>query len=244
MNEKKFNRWFNVFILGGMAACVILATFFKMNSSADGIMLAIAAVGALAGVTSTVLAANGSIWNFLFGTIDVLIYSYMLYKNNQPAQLALHLLYILPMEFIGFFQWRRLGLNKDNTVKARLLPKLYWVNVAVLYLLVMGATYAFSYYVLKYRGADMVSVKVILDAVITTANIVAFVLMAQAYTEQWYLWVLVNISSITLWALTPVLDPGADYAVIPLIKYIFYMINSINGIRIWYGLARRESCCK
>lgn len=237
MKEQKFNKWFNVFILGGMSACVVLTTLFKLDSSADRALLVIAAVGALAGVASTVLAANGSIWNFLFGTVDVLLYSFILFKNDQPAQLALHLLYILPMEVIGFVKWRRIGLDRDNKVKARRMPGKYWINVAVLYAAVTALMYGLSYFALKSQGVETVYVKTVLDAVITSANIVAFVLMAQAYVEQWYLWIIVNVSSILLWSLTPVLDPGADYALIPLIKYIFYMLNSINGIRVWYRLS-------
>ncbi len=241
MKEERFNKIFNAFILAGMSVCVVLATIFKMDSGSDGrILLLVSAVGALAGVASTVLAANGSIWNFLFGLIDVCFYSIILFKNGQPAQLCLHLLYILPMEFIGFFKWRRVGLRENNTIKARRLPAKYWINVSMLFLVVFLASSGISYNMLKLAGAGIVPVKVLLDAIITTGNIVAFVLMAGAYAEQWYLWVVVNIGSILLWGLTPVLSPGSEYAVIPLIKYIFYMINSVNGIRIWYKLSKAE----
>lgn len=239
MTDQKFNKIFNIFILAGMSVCVILATFFKLDSGTEGrFLLLISAIGALSGVASTVLAANGSIWNFLFGLIDVCFYSIILFKNGQPAQLCLHLLYILPMEFIGFFKWRKVGLRKDNTIKARRLPAKYWINVAVLFVAVFIASSWISYYLLKAGGSEIIIVKVLLDALITTGNIVAFVLMAGAYAEQWYLWMVVNVGSILLWGLTPVLTPGAEYAVIPLIKYVFYMINSVNGIRIWYRLSR------
>ena len=240
MTEDRFNKLFNIFILAGMSVCVILATVFKLDSGEGRIILLISAVGALSGVASTVLAANGSIWNFLFGLIDVCFYSVILYKNGQPAQLCLHLLYILPMEFIGFFKWKKVGLRDDNTIKARRLPLKYWINVGVLFLVVFLTSSWISYYLLNMGGLEIIPVKVFLDALITTGNIVAFVLMAGAYAEQWYLWIIVNVGSILLWWLTPVFTPGAAYAVIPLIKYGFYMINSINGIRIWYRLSRRE----
>ena len=243
MTEKTFNKWFNVFILAGMAVCVVLATIMKLRGAEEGArtLLYISAGGALAGVVSTVLSANGSIWNFLFGLIDVLLYSFILYTNDQFSQLALHLLYILPMEFVGFFKWRKLGLNKDNTVKARRMPAKYWINVGVIFVAIAVAAFILSNVLAKAAGADTVLVKAMLDALITTANIVAFLLMAGAYAEQWYLWIMVNVCSIVLWALTGILTPGADYAVIPLIKYIFYLLNSFNGIRIWYALSREKS---
>ncbi len=241
MTEDRFNKLFSIFILAGMSVCVILATVLKFDSGTGGrVLLLISAVGALSGVVSTILAANGNIWTFLFGLIDVCIYSVILYKNGQPAQLGLHLLYILPMEFIGFYKWRKVGFHKDNTIKARRLPVKYWINVTVLFAAVFLASLAISYHMLRIGRADIVPVKVILDALITTGNIVAFVLIAGAYAEQWYLWMVVNIGSILLWGLTPIFTPEVGYAAIPLIKYVFYMINSINGLRMWYRLSRVE----
>jgi nicotinamide mononucleotide transporter len=58
--------------------------------------------------------------------------------------------------------------------------------------------------------------------------------------EQWYIWILVNISSISLWAVT-LMGPGASgNAAVMLVKYIFYLLNSLNGLRIWLNLSRRE----
>ena len=239
MNDSKFNRWFNVFVLGGMVACVIIATVLKSGSGQSSTLLAIAAVGAVAGVLSTVLAANGSIWNFAFGITDIILYSIILYNNDQFAQLGLHLLYMFPMEVVGFFKWRRIGLRK-NKVKARRLPRRYWLPVVMLFVVVSAACTVLSVLMLRWKGTGAIPVKLVLDGAIAAANIVALVLMAGAYMEQWYLWMTVNVCSIVLWAITPMFNPDAGYAVVPLIKYIFYFINGLNGIRIWWGLSRTE----
>ena len=62
-------------------------------------LLLISAFGALMGVVSVVLSANGSIWTFVFGLVDVLIYSYILYDSKLPSQLLLYVGYFIPMEF-------------------------------------------------------------------------------------------------------------------------------------------------
>lgn len=91
MKEQTFNKWFNIFILAGMTVCVILSTIFKMQEpGARQTLLVISAFGALMGVVSTVLSANGSLWNFLFGLIDVSIYSYILFDSQMPSQFLLH----------------------------------------------------------------------------------------------------------------------------------------------------------
>lgn len=250
MTEERFNKIFNIFILGGMTVCVILSTLVKMQApDARTVLLAVTAFGALMGVASTVLAANGSIWNFLFGFLDVAIYSYILYDSELPAQFLLHVLYILPMEFVGFFKWRKRGAKSKKKVRTRTLKLRTGLYFAGLFVVVFGATYALSRFAPELLhpdgNAEADTVMVILDALVTTANIVALVMMAFAYVEQWYLWILVNICSVILWAIK-LKDPGAGYALIPLVKYVFYFINALNGIRIWYRLCREnesdESC--
>lgn len=243
MTEDRFNKIFSAFILIGMSVCVILSCLGKMQDpDARRPLLIITAFGALMGVASTVLSANGSIWTFLFGLIDVVIYSIILYDSKMPSQLLLHVLYFLPMEIIGFFQWRKRGASSSTKVKAQRLKGIKWLWYCLLFVGVYAASFALSYFISDKR--DVVDLpKTLLDALVTTCNIVALVMMAFAYLEQWYVWTMVNVSSVILWTVTLLTNPGADYAVIPLIKYSFYFINGINGIRIWLKLSREETDC-
>lgn len=239
MNEKTFNKWFNIFILGGMTVCVVLSCISKMQQpDARKVLLVVSSFGALMGVASTVLSANGSIWTFLFGLLDVGIYSYMLYDSQMPSQFLLHVLYFIPMEFVGFFQWKKRGAGSKSQVQAQRLKGKSIILYILLFIGVFAASFAVSYFVLSKTGDSLNYSKMALDATVTTANIVAIVLMAFAYMEQWYLWTLVNLSSVILWAITLASVPEAGYAIIPLIKYCFYLVNGINGIRIWMRLSR------
>jgi len=239
MNEKKFNKLFSYFILGGMAVCVILATVSKISQpDARVAMLVLTSFGALMGVASTVLAANGNILTFVFGLIDVCIYSFALYDSKMPAQFLLHVLYFIPMEFVGIIQWRRRGAVGDKKVKAQRLKGIKWLWYSLLFIVVYAASFALSWFLLKETGETTVLSKTALDALVTTANIVALVMMAFAYMEQWYIWTIVNIASISIWAYTLISAPDAGYAVIPLVKYCFYLLNGLNGIRIWWGLSK------
>ena len=104
MNEKTFNKVFNAFLLAGMVVCVTVACIMNLNKPDARVALTIlSSIGALMGVVSVVLSANGNILTFVFGLVDVLIYSYTLLDQNVPMTLGLHVLYFLPMEFIGFF---------------------------------------------------------------------------------------------------------------------------------------------
>ena len=81
--------------------------------------------------------------------------------------------------------------------------------------------------------------KILLDAVVMILNIAGQVLMSLAFMEQWYIWILVNVSSISLWAVAVMRGAGSGNAAVMLIKYIFYLLNSLNGLRIWLNLSRR-----
>lgn len=239
MKEKTFNKIFNYFILGGMALCVILATASKIKQpDARVTMLILTAFGALMGVASTVLAANGNILNFIFGLIDVCIYSYALYDSKMPAQFLLHVLYFIPMEFVGIFQWRKRGAAGNSKVKAQRIKGKKWIWYSLLFAAVYAAAFALSWFVLRSQGESAVWSKISLDALVTTANIVALVMMAFAYMEQWFIWTIVNLASVCIWSYTLASSPEAGYAIIPLVKYFFYFLNGLNGIRIWWGLSK------
>ena len=241
LDEKKFNKWFNAFVLLGMTVCVVLSCILKLQDpEARKVLLIVSSFGAVMGVVSTVLSANGSIWTFLFGLIDVCIYAYILYDSKMPTQFLLHAFYFVPMEFVGFFQWRKRGADSHQAVKAQRLKGIKWIWYILLFIGVFSAAMAISYLISTKAGEAMDWSKMALDAFATTSNIVALVMMAFAYMEQWYLWNLVNISSIILWAITLASSPESSYAIIPLVKYSFYLINGINGIRIWLALSKTD----
>ena len=56
--------------------------------------------------------------------------------------------------------------------------------------------------------------------------------------EQWYVWILVNVFSIFLWSEKAMSSAESSYTVVMVIKYSFYLLNSLNGLRIWYALSR------
>lgn len=248
MTEKTFNRLFNGFILIGMSLSVLISSYLKLKQGeGNTALLVLSAAGALAGVISTVLSAGGNIYSFVFGLVDVVIYSYALYDSGNPLTFCLHVFYFIPMEFVGFYMWRKRGASSKSAVKARRLKGTgQWMKVLGLFIAVYAACFALSW-VASAKGwiqIDQNPSKIALDAMMTTTNIVALVLMSLAYYEQWYLWLLVNVSSIITWSFLLKDNPQSTYSVVYLIKYIFYLLNSINGIRIWWNLSKEEITCK
>ena len=244
------NLAFNVFLVTGMLLAVTVTTIFKLRQPGVGtFMLLLAAFGSVMGIVNTVMSANGKILTFVFGLINVLIGAAVYLDNGIMGNFALHAFYFLPMQFVGFWQWSKRGAKvrsgeEGSRLKARRLTRsqLAWLALGI----VMGvaALYLILLYVdgAKLAAGKIGSIdrpKILLDAVVMVLNIVGQVLMSLAFMEQWFIWILVNVSSISLWSVAVVSGAGSGNAAVMLIKYVFYLLNSLNGLRIWLSLSRR-----
>ena len=247
MKEERFNRWFNAFILIGMAVAVFLVTIFKLQGTQTGKwLLILSAFGSLMGVCSSVSSANGRIITFLFGLIDVSLYGAMCFVswnqgNSGLGNAILHFLYFVPMQFVGYAQWKKRGASGRSEVKARRLDP----RRRVLYSVVFLAGSAAAYFILsgfdKSAAGSFIRWAVVLDVLPLMCNIVGQLLMSTAYADQWFFWIGVNVFSICMWTRNLVVSPDSSYALVYVIKYSFYLLNSLNGLRIWWKLSRNEA---
>ena len=242
VDDKTFNKWFNTFILVGMAVVTVVVTAIKFKDEDSGkAMLLISAFGSLMGVLCTVLAANGRILTFLFGILDVSIYGVMCLIGTKYGNAALHLLYFLPMQFVGYFQWKNRGAHEEKKVQARRLSGKQWLLYGGIFLVGLVAAYFILAALDKKEAAGVIKWVAMADAFSMMCNILGQYLLSTAYMEQWYFWILVNISTIIMWVLTIRQEPDSAFAHIYIVKYSFYLLNSLNGLRIWYNLSRRET---
>jgi len=242
VDDKAFNKWFNTFILVGMAVVTVVVTAIKFQGAENGrAMLVISAFGSLMGVLSTVCAANGRILTFLFGLIDVTIYGVMCLIGTRYGNAALHLLYFLPMQFIGYFQWKKRGAHAEEKVRARRLDGKQWLLYGGIFLVGLIAAYFILAALDKTEAAGIVKWLVLMDAFSMMCNILGQYLLSTAYMEQWIFWIGVNVSTIVMWVLTLRAEPDSAFATIYVVKYSFYLLNSLNGLRIWLNLSRTET---
>ena len=243
MTEKQFNKWFSAFILVGMTVVSVLVTGIKLRGADGGEwLLLMSALGSLMGVLATVCSANGWIITFLFGFFDVSIYGVACWINwwdggSGLGNALLHFLYFVPMQLVGFLQWKKRGAKGESQVKARrLTPAMRWAWLGI----TLAATAVLYVILLRFdRSAaeGFLRVAVLLDVVPLVCNVIGQLLMSTAYMEQWIFWIGVNITSILMWSFA--LKGGGDFALIYLIKYAFYLLNSLNGLRIWIRLSRK-----
>lgn len=196
-------------------------------------------LGSLAGITGVlcvVLVAKGSIWNYAFGLVNVSLYALISYKAALYGDAALNAFYYLPMQFIGWWQWRKRGAALSDAesggngvqVKARRfsLTQRAWLALGcTVSILAVG-------FILRHLG-DPQPFK---DSTTTVLSIVAQALMALAFMEQWCLWIITNIVSVIMWCVC--VTRGEAHAGVMVIMWAFYLLNSLNGLRVWLKLSR------
>lgn len=228
MNNKVLS-FYDWFLITGVIASNIIYTVLSGNVDIVG------SVAGIAGVLCVVLVAKGSIWNYLFGLVNVSMYAYISYDASLYGDAALNALYYVPMQFVGWWQWRKRGAAVSEAeaegagvqVKAR---RFTWKQRTVLFLGCAAAVVAGAY-VLEYFG-DPQPLK---DSTTTVLSIVAQALMALAFMEQWVLWIITNVVSVIMWCVC--VARGEAHAAVMVIMWVFYLLNSINGLRVWCKLS-------
>lgn len=248
IDEKKFNRIFSTVLMSLMVVAIVVTAGFKMGSlrgdSHSMVMLILASFASIMGVASTILSANGAILTFIFGIINVGLVAFVALDNGIMGNFALHAFYFLPMQFVGIWQWRKRGAgsrSEDGKESSRVQARRLTPRQRIYVLLAHVAGIIVSYLVLDVIDDGKIGAfdgKIFLDASVFAFNIGGQILMSLAYMEQWVLWNLVNISSIGLWGYATWADGASGYTIVMFIKYCFYFVNSLNGLRIWLNLSK------
>ncbi len=229
------NRVLSYYDFGLIAGVIVLNILYSFLTGAVDV---IGSVAGIAGVVCVVLVAKGSIWNYLFGLVNVTLYAFISYKAELYGDAGLNALYYLPMQFVGWWQWRKRGAaataaeasDGDVRVKAR---KMTWGQRVVLAAACIMLVICCGF-LLKYLG-DPQPFK---DSATTVLSIIAQALMALAFMEQWVLWVITNIISVVMWSVCVV--RGDAHAGLMVIMWIFYLLNSLNGLRVWIRLSSNK----
>ena len=130
--------------------------------------------------------------------------------------IMLNILYYLPMQFYGFYEW---GKNMNPDTHEVYKKKMSLRNTVILLISVFVLTVLYGLF-LQFLNGNLPFV----DALSTVVAIIALYISIKMYTEQWLLWIIVNIVTVIMWIYA--LNNGNGSVVI-LIMTLIYLINSI-----------------
>lgn len=173
------------------------------------------------GVCSVCLCAQGRISTYIFGFAQVLTYLFICLRARLYGEVAINIYYFFTMIY-GVWLWRRrLNLQNDNRVKTRRLSlKVMAAIVSVLVILSAGVGWLLDAYT-----DDPTPY---LDAFTTLTSAVAQLLMIQAFRNQWFLWMAVDVTSTIMWIYL------GDWCMAA--QYIFWCCNCLYGYYRWASL--------
>ncbi|OOO00485.1 MAG: nicotinamide mononucleotide transporter PnuC [Epulopiscium sp. Nele67-Bin004] len=186
----------------------------------------IALISGITGIIGVVLCAKGKLVNYAFAIVNVALYAYICYNSRLYGEAMLNAFYFFPMCFVGFFMWKK-NQGEDGEVVVRNLTKDGMIRLGfstVIAILVY-------YQVLVYLGGHLA----IIDATTTIVSVIALFLQVNRYSEQWLLWIIVNIISIIMWVL--LLLENDPSAITMIVMWSAYLINAVYGYNNWRKMA-------
>jgi len=209
--------WLSVFTL------IILVLSLYWKDSVIGV------IASLTGIWNVVLVAKGKVSNYYFGMIAVTTYAYVAYNQHYYGEVMLNMLYFLPMQFVGLYFWnKKRAANQSSQIKVSYMPnkqRVFWLLITLTAIFLYGL-------VLKKLGGNLP----FFDSASTVMSVIAMILMVFIFVEQWILWILVDIITITMW-IKVLLNGGNDIAI--LIMWTAFLVNAIYGLYNWVQLEKR-----
>lgn len=187
-------------------------------------------VASITGMICVVLAAKGRISNYYFGIINCIFYAYVAYGWQLYGEVMLNIGYFLPMQFVGLWLWNKKENKSGQEVKVKFMSnKARVISLFLVTALVIGYKL-----ILDELNGNLTWI----DSTSTVLSVIAMILMANLYMEQWILWIIVDIVSMAMWFIV-VFDQGSNDIGL-LIMWTAFLVNAIYGFINWIKMYKYQ----
>ncbi|MBQ7936374.1 MAG: nicotinamide mononucleotide transporter [Clostridia bacterium] len=209
-----WKTWEVVWLL--IATLVIVALSIYWHDTPMGI------ISSTTGVICVVLTGKGKLSAYIFGLVNSILYAIIAYNAAYYGETMLNALYYVPMQFIGFYVWSK-HINRQTQEVYKQHMK--WVGKISLLVIIIVATIGYGL-LLKYMGDAMPFV----DSFTTVSSVVAMIISVRMFSEQWWIWVAVNVFSVYMWTVD--FAKGSEN-IATLLMWIVYLGNSVIMLVKW-----------
>lgn len=199
-----------------IATTVILALSLYWKDKVTSIL------AALTGVWCVILTGKGKPSSFLFGTVNVVLYAIISFEAKFYGEVMLNLLYYFPMNFVGWFTWAKHMNTETGEVSKQKLP---FKKSVFVYGLTAISIFLYGL-VLKSLGGQLPYI----DSMSTVISITAQLLCIWRLTEQWILWIVVDIVTVIMWGIH--FSQGGE-TIATLAMWSVYLLNAIFMFIRW-----------
>lgn len=184
--KNELSGWKKLEITWLLSACIIIAGLsIYWGDTIMGI------ISATTGVACVVCTGKGKLSAYFFGLINCVLYAIISYNAKLYGETMLNAIYYVPMQFVGFYVWNKHMNEENHEVK-----KIHMTNMSrIIWLFVMIVTTIIYGFILKNLGDAMPFV----DSFTTVSSIIAMIVSVKMYSEQWWIWILVDVFSVYMW---------------------------------------------
>lgn len=164
-----------------------------------------------------------SVWCWPTGLVQVSLFIIVFYDAKLYSDLLLHVVYVL-LQFYGWYCWTRKDAC-DESLIVRSLPMPWvggWIIATIAGTMVLGWAMA------RLTDASLPYP----DAFTTTASLVAQLMLARRYVQNWGFWICVDVVAIWVY-FTKELNATA-------ILYIAFLVMAFIGLVIWTKRLRKQ----
>lgn len=238
---KNFKSWkkTDFFWLGLTTIIMIVASIILWDKTDNRISM-LALIGTVMGMINVILVAKQEVYvNIVTAIIGEIAMGICYLHWNLLGNAILNLAIFLPSN-IAFIYW--IKKEKDNTVPTFRLnnkKRTILIITTLFFTLLLGLAFtnidASTPYIGEFLNSDFYggnNPMPFIDAFTLIANIIALGLMYFLYTEQWHLWVIVDVFTLILWIFT-VMQDSSLVAITYCIMYTCWLINAVYGIKNW-----------
>jgi nicotinamide mononucleotide transporter len=162
------------------------------------------------------LATKENIWYWPTGIVSLVLYTWTFYQAKLYGETILQIVCLVLMIY-GWYEWL-FGGSQHTELPVTLTPRRAWLP-----LLVSGAAGSIGAALLMRRFTDNPSPWI--DASILAFSLVAQLMTARKWLENWTLWIIINVISVFLY-IKRHLYPTA-------VLYVVLLILAVAGYRQW-----------
>lgn len=215
--KKELSGWNRFEILGlFFIFCTLLYNVFVLHDSLTAVC------SALCGILYSVFAGKGKLSCYFFGLTGSGCYVALAITNHFWGNALLYLLYFIPMQVHGIFEWKKhLHKESNEIIKSKL-------NVAqrlkLMAVCVSGCV--ITVFLLTFLSDK----SPFFDGIATFLSVIAMYLTVKRLIEQWIIWATVNFMSFLMWMYL-VINGVKVYST--LVMWGFYCILAVYFYIVW-----------
>ena len=223
-------KWYEILMMVVMIFIAGLAVYKAIvdpSSSDNPLWLTIINfISAICGIICVFFCAKANISNFLFASVNTIVYSIYLFYHKIFGTFALEVLFYLPINFISWYIWAK---HRDKKLKEKTKSKRLTLlqNIIVTILITVGGIV--YHYILVRIGGEVAW----LDAFTLSIGIVAVLLEMLRYKEQYIWWIITDIIAVAMYIV--------HFDLVYLTKKSIYLIMAIIGLINWHKLNKERN---